>query len=36
VVEDLDRIGAELEALYDALEAHELPAGSALARRLFS
>lgn len=36
VVEDLDRIGAELEALYDALEAHELPAGSAAARRLFS
>ncbi|QBK05679.1 cell division protein FtsZ [Hylemonella gracilis] len=36
VVEDLDRIGAELEALYDALEAHELPAGSGPARRLFS
>jgi hypothetical protein len=35
-VEDLDRIGAELEALYDALEAHELQAGSAAARRLFS
>lgn len=34
--DDLDRIGAELEALYDALEAHELPAGSAAARRLFS
>lgn len=34
--EDLDRIGAELEALHDALEAHGLPAGSAAARRLFS
>ncbi|NIC42766.1 cell division protein ZipA C-terminal FtsZ-binding domain-containing protein [Aquabacterium sp. A08] len=34
--EQLDRIGADLEGLYDALEARELPAGSALARRLFS
>lgn len=36
VVEDLERIGAELESLYDALEAHGLPAGSSAARRLFS
>ncbi|MFO6419596.1 cell division protein FtsZ [Hylemonella sp. W303a] len=36
VVEDLDRIGVELESLYDALEAHGLPAGSSAARRLFS
>lgn len=34
--EQLDHIGADLEGLYDALEARELPAGSALARRLFS
>jgi len=31
-----DVIGAELQRLYDALAAHELPAGSAAARRLFS
>jgi len=31
-----DVIGAELQRLYDALSAHELPAGSAAARRLFS
>lgn len=34
--EDLDRIGADLEALYEALAARDLPAGSALAKRLFS
>ncbi len=32
----LDVIGAELEKLYDTLDAHDLSAGSALARRLFS
>jgi hypothetical protein len=32
----LDRIGAELEKLYDTLDARELSAGSVLARRLFS
>lgn len=32
----LDVIGAELEKLYDMLDAHDLSAGSALARRLFS
>lgn len=32
----LDQIGAELEKLYDSLDARELSAGSALARRLFS
>jgi hypothetical protein len=32
----LDQIGAELEKLYDTLDARELSAGSALARRLFS
>lgn len=34
--EAMDLIGAELEALYDGLDARELSAGSALARRLFS
>lgn len=34
--EALDRIGADLEGLYEALEARQLAAGSALARRLFS
>lgn len=34
--DDLDQIGADLEALYDALSARNLPAGSALTRRLFS
>ncbi|HCY15541.1 MAG: cell division protein FtsZ [Curvibacter sp. GWA2_64_110] len=34
--EALDQIGAELEKLYDTLDAHELSAGSILARRLFS
>jgi len=34
--DQMDRIGADLEQLYDALEARELPAGSALTRRLFS
>lgn len=34
--EALDRIGGELEVLYEALQAHEVPAGSAEARRLFS
>jgi len=32
----LDRIGADLEGLYTALEARDLAAGSVLARRLFS
>ncbi len=32
----LDVIGAELEKLYDTLDGHDLSAGSALARRLFS
>ena len=32
----LDLIGAELEKLYDTLDARELSAGSVLARRLFS
>jgi hypothetical protein len=34
--EALDRIGADLETLYAALEARDLHAGSVLARRLFS
>ncbi|MFT3717130.1 cell division protein ZipA C-terminal FtsZ-binding domain-containing protein [Pseudorhodoferax sp.] len=34
--EAMDVIGAELEQLYDTLDARELSAGSALARRLFS
>lgn len=34
--EAMDRIGAELEHLYDKLDARELSAGSVLARRLFS
>jgi flagellin-like hook-associated protein FlgL len=33
---DLDAIAADLEQLYDALDARELSAGSAQARRLFS
>ena len=32
----LDRIGADLEGRYDALDSHDLAAGSAQARRLFS
>lgn len=32
----MDAIGAELEHLYDTLDEHDLSAGSALARRLFS
>jgi hypothetical protein len=32
----MDQIGAELERLYDTLESRDMPAGSALARRLFS
>jgi hypothetical protein len=32
----IDSIGADLERLYDTLEAHDLAAGSAQARRLFS
>ena len=32
----MDIIGSELETLYDTLDEHELSAGSALARRLFS
>ena len=32
----MDHIGADLEALYDALDARDLSAGSAQARRLFS
>ncbi len=34
--EAMDVIGAELEHLYDTLDQHDLSAGSALARRLFS
>lgn len=34
--EAMDRIGSELELLYDKLDSRELSAGSALARRLFS
>lgn len=34
--EAMDQIGAELEKLYDTLDARELSAGSVLARRLFS
>lgn len=34
--EAMDRIGADLELLYDTLDARELAAGSALSRRLFS
>jgi hypothetical protein len=34
--EALDVIGADLEQLYDTLDARDLAAGSALARRLFS
>lgn len=33
--EAMDRIGADLEVLYDALEARSLPAGAPLTRRLF-
>jgi len=35
-VEGLDVIGADLEQLYDTLDARDLSAGSPLARRLFS
>jgi hypothetical protein len=35
-VEALDAIGADLEQLYDTLEARDLASGSPLARRLFS
>ncbi|MDB5871902.1 MAG: hypothetical protein JWQ07_1344 [Ramlibacter sp.] len=35
-VDALDVIGADLEHLYDTLDAHDLAAGSPLARRLFS
>ena len=34
--EALDAIGADLEQLYDTLDARDLSAGSAQARRLFS
>jgi hypothetical protein len=34
--ETMDRIGADLEGLYDALDSHDLSAGSPQARRLFS
>lgn len=34
--DSLDVIGADLEHLYDTLDAHDLAAGSTLARRLFS
>jgi hypothetical protein len=34
--DDLDRIGSELEILYDALIERGLPAGAPLTRRLFS
>ncbi len=36
VADAMDLIGSELENLYDTLDAHELSAGSVLARRLFS
>jgi hypothetical protein len=32
----MDGIGADLESLYDALDSHDLSAGSPQARRLFS
>ena len=32
----LDQVGQQLESLYDMLESRDLPAGSKLARRLFS
>ncbi|QCB45620.1 cell division protein ZipA C-terminal FtsZ-binding domain-containing protein [Hydrogenophaga sp. PAMC20947] len=32
----MDRIGSDLESLYDALDSHDLSAGSPQARRLFS
>jgi ZipA, C-terminal FtsZ-binding domain len=32
----MDRIGADLESLYDALDSRDLSAGSPQARRLFS
>jgi ZipA, C-terminal FtsZ-binding domain len=35
-VDTMDRIGGDLEALYDALDTHDLSAGSPQARRLFS
>lgn len=35
-IDAMDRIGADLEALYDALDARDLSAGSPQARRLFS
>jgi hypothetical protein len=34
--EALERIGADLEQLYDTLDARDLSAGSPQARRLFS
>ena len=34
--EMIDTIGADLERLYDTLDEHDLAAGSAQARRLFS
>ncbi len=34
--DSMDRIGSELETLYDTLDSRDLSAGSALARRLFS
>ena len=34
--EVMDSIGADLESLYEALEARDLAAGSPQARRLFS
>ncbi|MFM6986267.1 MAG: cell division protein ZipA C-terminal FtsZ-binding domain-containing protein [Hydrogenophaga sp.] len=36
VAETMDRIGADLEGLYDALDSRDLSAGSTQARRLFS
>ncbi len=36
LTDTMDVIGADLEQLYDTLEARDLPAGSLLARRLFS
>jgi hypothetical protein len=32
----MDAIGSDLEGLYDALDSHDLSAGSPQARRLFS
>ena len=36
LTDTMDRIGSDLESLYDALDSHDLSAGSPQARRLFS